>query len=233
MIIELMLAACFGQQPPTPATPPADQVPPVSEPASTPTPPPAPSANIPALAPPPVADVAPRPRTPMPPRGARAAQAVPAAPSMPMTPGGVPHGQHAAPGGPPGRGGFGGDVYAPGHAMQGGRGQGMAMDVAAVYGMARRPVDPKEAELDRQAREAAGNMQREQDPAKKAQIKASLQALVAEQFQIRQQRRAAEMKRLEDEVMKLRDALDKREKSKDAIIARRIAELTGEDDLGF
>lgn len=233
-MIELMLAGCLGQQPLPPPTPtPADQVPPVSEPAPNPTPPSPPTANIPAIAPPPAADAAPRPRTPAPPRGARVAPAVPAAPSMLMTPGEIPHGQHAPPGGPPGRGGFGGDIYAPGRAMQGGRGGGMPMDVAAVYGMARRPVDPKEAELDRQAREAAGNMQREQDPAKKAQIKASLQALVAEQFQVRQQRRAAEMKRLEDEVMKLREALEKREKSKDAIIARRIAELTGEDDLGF
>ena len=38
---------------------------------------------------------------------------------------------------------------------------------------------------------------------------------------------------LEDEVKKLRDAVDKREKSKDAIIAKRVAELTGDDDLGF
>jgi hypothetical protein len=109
----------------------------------------------------------------------------------------------------------------------------MVMEGAMGYPGMRRAVDPKDAELDRKARETAESLQREQDPAKKAQIKASLQALVAEQFQVRQQRRAEEMKRLEDEVKKLRDALEKREKAKDAIIARRVSELTGDDDLGF
>jgi len=102
-----------------------------------------------------------------------------------------------------------------------------------VYGHFYRAMDPKESELDRKAREMAGNLQREQNPQKKAEMKTALTTLISEQFLIRQQRRGDEIKRLEDELKRLRDANDKREKSKDAIIARRVAELTGEDDLGF
>jgi hypothetical protein len=220
MIVELLLASCLGQQaPPTQPPPPADQAPPVS----TPAPVQPPIADVPGVPASPPVDAAPRTR-PTAPRAARTAQGAPMAPAVLPPPG------QNAPGDDFRRGprGFGGDVY--GRGMQSGA---PAMAMEAIYGYSRRAVDPKDAELDRKARETAGALQREQDPAKKAQIKASLQAMVAEQFQVRQQRRAEEMKRLEDEVKKLRDALEKRERAKDAIIARRVAELTGEDDLGF
>jgi len=226
MIVELMLASCLGQQAPPSTPPPADQAPPVS----TPAPLQPPTADVPAVPQTPPADAAPRVPTAVPPRATRPAQGVPMAPNAAPA---LAPGQHP----PPdsfrrGGRGFGGDVYAQGRGFQGGA-PAMVMEGAMGYPGMRRAVDPKDAELDRKARETAESLQREQDPAKKAQIKASLQALVAEQFQVRQQRRAEEMKRLEDEVKKLRDALEKREKAKDAIIARRVSELTGDDDLGF
>jgi membrane carboxypeptidase/penicillin-binding protein PbpC len=134
---------------------------------------------------------------------------------------------------------FGGRASTP---AQGGPGWVGPADVAranSIYGTAAaghflaRVMDPKEAELDRKARELAGNMHREQDAAKKATLKIELHTVVAQQFQMRQQRRMEDLTRLEDEVKKLRDAMEKREKSKDAIISKRVSELTGEDDIGF
>jgi hypothetical protein len=234
MFVELLLSSCFVGQDPLPVeTPaPAAQPPviapstPLQPPGTTPAPPTPPGGVLPPADGPALAPGVPG-RTPTPPRRTRGAG----------VPGEAP-GARGAPMAafPPGQGGFSGRVSTPAMPSQSGpigwtqRGG----ELATVYGYGGfRAVDPKEAELDRSARELAGNWQREQDPAKKAQLKASLQNAVAQQFQIRQQRRTEELTRLEQEVKKLRDAMEKREKAKDAIIGRRIAELTGDDDLGF
>jgi hypothetical protein len=139
-------------------------------------------------------------------------------------------GEPAAALAPAGQGYQRGQVGPPGWGMPG---EAMRTygGVASVY--APRRMDPKEAEFENKSRELAGSLQREQDPAKKATIKVELQTAVAQQFQMRQQRRMEELTRLEEEVKKLRDAMEKREKGKDAIIAKRVAELTGEEDIGF
>jgi hypothetical protein len=229
MIVELMMAASIGfQEPLPPAADPAQTPPPVSNPAP-PTPPQPPLADVIPAAPPappqgatPSAVIAPRGQV-------RRAAPTPLAPSAPPVPGQHGPGRMATPTPPgtwhpPAQGAY--SYGTPGAAVG-------SLSGAHFYTWGRTAPDPKEAELDRKTRELAGNFMKEQDPQKKGTLKTSLQQIVAEQFQIRQQRRIEDLKRLEDEVKRLRDAMDKREKSKDAIIAKRIAELTGDDDLGF
>ncbi len=68
---------------------------------------------------------------------------------------------------------------------------------------------------------------------KKAEIKTELIASVEAHFAVRQEQRELQLKRIEEEVKKLREAIEKRNTSKKEIIERRIAELTGEDTIGF
>lgn len=68
---------------------------------------------------------------------------------------------------------------------------------------------------------------------KKAEIKTQLVAAVEAHFAVRQEQRELQLKRIEEEVKKLRDAIEKRNTSKKEIIERRVAELTGEDTIGF
>jgi hypothetical protein len=68
---------------------------------------------------------------------------------------------------------------------------------------------------------------------KKAEIKTQLIASVEAHFAVRQEQRELQLKRIEEEVKKLREAIEKRNTSKKEIIERRIAELTGEDTIGF
>ncbi len=57
---------------------------------------------------------------------------------------------------------------------------------------------------------------------------------MTQQFEARQQRRKLELTRLEDELKRLREAADRREKNKPQIIEKRVSELLGEEaDAGF
>jgi hypothetical protein len=65
-------------------------------------------------------------------------------------------------------------------------------------------------------------------------VKTEITQTVTKHFDVRQQRRELQIKRMEDELKKLREAITKRNESKDQIIKKRMAELVGnEDDLGF
>jgi len=64
-------------------------------------------------------------------------------------------------------------------------------------------------------------------------IKAELQAAVEKHFEIRQQRRELELKRLEEQLKRMKDSVAKRLAEKEPIIEQRIKELTGEQDSGF
>lgn len=68
---------------------------------------------------------------------------------------------------------------------------------------------------------------------KKAEVRTQLTTVVEEHFAVRQQQRELQLKRIEEEVKKLREAIEKRNTAKKEIIERRIAELTGEDTIGF
>jgi hypothetical protein len=90
----------------------------------------------------------------------------------------------------------------------------------------------KEAELAKKTAELVAGVKAAAAD-KKAEIRTQLLAVVEEHFSLRQSQRELQLKRIEEEVKKLRDAIEKRNTSKKEIIERRIAELTGEDTIGF
>jgi hypothetical protein len=69
---------------------------------------------------------------------------------------------------------------------------------------------------------------------KKEEIKGVLRETVSQQFELRQQRRRLELKRLEEGLKHMRDVIERRDKARDQIINRHISELLGvEDELRF
>lgn len=88
-------------------------------------------------------------------------------------------------------------------------------------------------ELDRRTREL-GMQFRQAPPEQRERIQKEVNELVNKQFEIRQQRRMMELKRLEEEIHRVREATERRAKAREQIIQRRVSELLGrEDDLGF
>jgi hypothetical protein len=88
-----------------------------------------------------------------------------------------------------------------------------------------------EFDLDRQSRELARDF-READKEEQAAIKEKLSKVVADHFASRQQRRALEVKRLEEEVKRLHESIERRSKAQDTIVKSRLSELLGTED-GF
>jgi hypothetical protein len=91
----------------------------------------------------------------------------------------------------------------------------------------------KDMEMERQAAEFAQRAHRasKQDREK---MRETAQALSTEHFNLRQLRRKLQLKRMEEELVKLKESVEAREKQKSEIIARRVAEMLGEEsDLGF
>jgi hypothetical protein len=68
----------------------------------------------------------------------------------------------------------------------------------------------------------------------RAKLKQQLEDLLNKHFDVRQQRRQLQIKRMEDELKRLQEAVEKRSEARDALVRQRIAELLGEQaDLGF
>jgi uncharacterized protein (DUF2164 family) len=83
--------------------------------------------------------------------------------------------------------------------------------------------------LERQSQELA--MQYRQAPEdQRDAIKEKLEKSVTEHFESRQQRRLLELKRLEEELQRLRESIDKRKEAQPQIVNRRVAELLGLHD---
>ena len=86
-----------------------------------------------------------------------------------------------------------------------------------------------DSNLDRQSQELA--IQYRQAPKDQREaIKQKLEKSVTEHFEARQQRRLLELKRLEEELKRLRDSIDKRKEAQAQIIDRRVSELLGLQD---
>jgi hypothetical protein len=62
-------------------------------------------------------------------------------------------------------------------------------------------------------------------------LREELRGVLSQLFDLREEERALELRRLEDEMARLRDVMEKRKKLKDDIVERRLAELLGEDSL--
>ena len=88
-------------------------------------------------------------------------------------------------------------------------------------------------DLERQSRELA--MQYQQAASgEREKIKQQIVELVNKHFDVRQERRALELKRLETQLQRLRETMEKRSKARKELVERRVSELIGrEDEVGF
>jgi hypothetical protein len=113
-----------------------------------------------------------------------------------------------------------------------------------MMGMMRRQ-DPdlvKEAELDRKIQELCGAYRNSPAelrdsasasgpvPPSREDLKKQIDKLVTELFDLRQERRQKELKRFEEQIKRLRETIEKREKAKADIIERHVKELLGQDE---
>jgi hypothetical protein len=103
------------------------------------------------------------------------------------------------------------------------------------------PPDPemvklaeKEGNLEREIADLNGQFHQTPDAEQKEKIKAELRETIAKQFDVRQERRRLELKRLEEQLKHMREVIERRDKAKGQIIDRHLSELLGvEEDLQF
>lgn len=86
----------------------------------------------------------------------------------------------------------------------------------------------KIAEFERQSRELAGSYSKAQDEAARKTLRANLAEIVTKLFDLREQNRQEEVRRMETDLKRLKDTLAPRQKNRANIIERRIQQLTGE-----
>jgi hypothetical protein len=84
-------------------------------------------------------------------------------------------------------------------------------------------------DLERRTRELAIQYRRASGD-QRAPIRAQLEDLVDKHFQARQARRLLELERLEEELKRLRDAIERRDEARQTLVADRVAELLGEEN---
>ena len=94
-------------------------------------------------------------------------------------------------------------------------------------------LEKADQDLERQTFELSQQLRRA--PAdQQEKIRQQIPELVAKQFEVRQSRRELHLKRLQEELEQLRQAIERRNEMRDEIIARRITELIGnQSDLDF
>ena len=83
-------------------------------------------------------------------------------------------------------------------------------------------------ELERQTRELAIQFRRATAD-RRTEIKEQLGELVGKHFEVRQQRRRLEVKQLQEELERLRDAIQQRDDTRDELVRQRLAEILGEE----
>ena len=174
-------------------------------------------------------------RRPQPPRGDEEGPPGPAGmrggdrgdPWQPMAPGGNPRralqfregpghpeGEGPQPPGPP-----------PGYSPRGREDfESLKMKDPELYKAIREDYD-----LEFQSREQADQFRRA-GKGEQAKIKEKLLEIVNKHFEVRQQLRSLEVKRLEQQLKQLRDKIDQRAKDRKDIVAKRMIELTGADE---
>lgn len=64
----------------------------------------------------------------------------------------------------------------------------------------------------------------------RVKLKEELTTLLNEHFDVRQKRRELQIKRMEEELKKLRDGITKRSESRKEIVGKRLNELTGDEN---
>lgn len=89
--------------------------------------------------------------------------------------------------------------------------------------------DDQDAAMDREAKQLAARVRAAKEP-EKSKLRAELELLTDKHFELRQQRRAAEIAELADRVDKLRVAHHRRQENKPDILKRRLADLLDEEN---
>jgi hypothetical protein len=91
----------------------------------------------------------------------------------------------------------------------------------------------EDMDLDRQSRDLVLQY-RKATSDQRDKIKAMVVETVNKHFDVRQQRRALELKRLEEELQRLRDSVEHRTRARKELVEKRVSELLGKDDqAGF
>ncbi|MBC8354316.1 MAG: hypothetical protein H8E66_20165 [Planctomycetes bacterium] len=94
-------------------------------------------------------------------------------------------------------------------------------------------LEKSDRELDRKTLDLSEQYQRAPKDKREA-LQKQLAAAVAQHFDVRQARRELHLKRLTEELAKLRESIERRNDVRDQIIGKRVSELVGdEDDLAF
>ena len=83
-------------------------------------------------------------------------------------------------------------------------------------------------DLDARARQTAFQYRRAPG-GERAAIREKLEQLLGEHFEVRQQRRLLELKRLEEELERLREAIDLRKEARKELVGKRLRQLIGEE----
>ena len=91
-----------------------------------------------------------------------------------------------------------------------------------------------EMELERESHDLGEQFRRAAAGEARDDIKKELVDVVERHFQVRTERRELEVKRLEEQVARLRDSMTKRTEQKKEIVERRLSELMGKEyEIGF
>ena len=94
-------------------------------------------------------------------------------------------------------------------------------------------LQQKDMELEEQAHQLVMQYQSpETSKGDREKIKQEVTDVVNKQFEVRQQRRALELKRLEEELKRLREIVERRAKAKKELVEKRISELIGPEEPG-
>jgi hypothetical protein len=84
-------------------------------------------------------------------------------------------------------------------------------------------------DLERQSRELAMQYRRASSD-ERAKLKDKIKEVVAKHFDVRQERRALELKRLETQLQRLRESIERRKNDRDKLVDQRVSELVGREE---
>jgi len=94
-------------------------------------------------------------------------------------------------------------------------------------------LEEADMDLDRKTHELAEQVRRAPDADDREELTKELTDTVDKHFEVRQERRELEIKRLEAQLERLRASLKKRMDERQAIVKQRISNLLGDDEIGF
>jgi predicted nuclease with TOPRIM domain len=92
-------------------------------------------------------------------------------------------------------------------------------------------LNEADAMAEKEARDLVEHYHKATSDDRRAELKKKLEELTKEHFDIRQERRALEISRLEDRLKQVRAAIAKRNEARDLIVQIRVSQLLGELEL--